>query len=213
MSNWEEFIDLKKSAVIVVDMQNDFCHENGATARNGGDVSGVPAIVPNLQRLIDAAHAAGRPVFFIQTTHDETTDSQVSLAMRKDRKHKTCVTGTWGAEYFGVYPQQGDIEVIKHRYSAFIGTDLELRLRTLGCETLLMTGVVTSICVESTLRDGYMLDFYPILVTDCTTGGTKASYDATLSVVSRSFGWLSDSIKLSSKLLSFSRDEAVSGKR
>jgi ureidoacrylate peracid hydrolase len=200
MSNWKENVDLSKSALIVVDMQNDYCHENGSGALNGGDVADHYAIVPNLQKLIDTAHEANIPVFFIKTTHDETTNSKVWLSRRIGKKHDTCVTGTWGAEYFGVAPTGKDIEVIKHRYSAFINTDLELKLKVLGCETLLMTGVATNVCVESTLRDGFMLDFYTILVSDCTAAGSKSSYEATLENVRRGFGWVTDSNEICSEL-------------
>jgi ureidoacrylate peracid hydrolase len=200
MSNWKENVDLSKSALIVVDMQNDYCHENGSGALNGGDVADHYAIVPNLQKLIDSAHEANIPIFFIKTTHDDTTNSKVWLSRRIGKKHDTCVTGTWGAEYFGVAPSGKDIEVIKHRYSAFINTDLELKLKVLGCETLLMTGVATNVCVESTLRDGFMLDFYTILVSDCTAAGSKSAYEATLENVRKGFGWVTDSNEICSEL-------------
>lgn len=200
MSDWKQVVDLSKSAVVVIDMQNDYCHKQGSGALNGGDVTDHYAIVPNVQRLIDAAHEAEIPVFFIKTTHDETTNSKVWLSRRIGRKHDTCVTGTWGAEYFGVAPTHKDIEVIKHRYSAFIKTDFELKLRALGCETLLITGVATNVCVESTLRDGFMLDFYTVLVSDCTAAGSKAAYDATLENVRKGFGWVTDSMEICSEI-------------
>ncbi|MBM7570222.1 cysteine hydrolase family protein [Aquibacillus albus] len=193
MPNWTEIVDLKKSAVIVVDMQNDFCHPDGALSLNGGDVSKCEEIVFHTQKLIDYAHMANILVFFIKTTHDETTDSKVWLSRRKGKTHATCVTGTWGTEYFGVRPTNQDIEIIKHRYSAFIGTDLELKLRTLGCETLFITGVATNVCVESTLRDGYMLDFHVVLLSDCSAAASKAVHESTVDTVKRTFGWVADS--------------------
>jgi ureidoacrylate peracid hydrolase len=205
MKDWTEIVDLKKSAVIVVDMQNDFCHEQGSGALNGGDVTNHYAIVPNIQKLIDTAHESDVPVFFIKTTHDETTNSKSWLTRRIGKKHDTCVTGTWGVEYFGVAPTGKDLEIIKHRYSAFINTDLELRLRVLGCETLLITGVATNVCVESTLRHGFMLDFYTILVSDCTATGNQMLYDATLENVRRGFGWVKDSNEICSELTAFSK--------
>jgi ureidoacrylate peracid hydrolase len=200
MSDWKKEVDLSKSAIIVVDMQNDYCHKEGSGALNGGDVTDHYAIVPNMQKLIDTAHEADIPVFFIKTTHDETTNSKVWLSRRIGKKHDTCVTGTWGAEYFGVAPTGKDIEVIKHRYSAFINTDLELKLKALGRETLIMTGVATNVCVESTLRDGFMLDFYTVLVSDCTAAGSKAAYEATLDNVRKGFGWVTDSSDICSEL-------------
>jgi len=198
--DWKTMIDLKKSALIVVDMQNDFCHKNGSGALNGNDVTRHYELVPRLQKLIDSAHEAGIPVIFIKTEHDETTDSKVWKSRRKGRKHPTCVKGSWGTEYFGVAPTEKDIEVIKHRYSAFIGTDLELKLRAMGCETLLMTGVSTNVCVESTLRDGFMLDFNVILVEDCCAAANAELHQGTINNVSRHFGYVSNSGELSSML-------------
>jgi ureidoacrylate peracid hydrolase len=197
---WVDYVDLGKSALIVVDMQNDFVHSDGACALNGLDVTKSQAIVPDIQRVIDAMHIAGRPVIFIKTTHDDSTNSPAWLTRLIGRAHPICVTGTWGTEYFGVAPVDGDIEVIKHRYSAFIGTDLDLKLRSMGVESILMTGVGTSVCVESTMRDGYMLDYYALLVTDATAGGSEQDYQGSLTNMSRGFGWLTDSVEVSSLL-------------
>jgi ureidoacrylate peracid hydrolase len=197
---WLDYLDLGKSALIVVDMQNDFCHKEGGGSLNGGDVTRHYEIVPNIQLVIDAMHAAARPVIFIKTTHDETTNSAVWTARRRARKHEICVTGTWGAEYFGVAPVDGDVEVIKHRYSAFIGTDLDLKLRAMGIEALLFTGVSTNVCVESTMRDGYMLDYYSLLITDGCAAGTAEAHEGTLKNMGRSFGWLTDSVEVSGLL-------------
>ncbi len=194
---WPDYVDLAKSALIVVDMQNDFVHSEGACAVNGLDVSGGQAIVPNIQAVIDAMHAAGRPVIWIRTTHDESTNSKVWLTRLIGRKAPICVTGTWGTEYFApLAPAPGDYEVVKHRYSAFIATDLELKLRALGVQTILVTGVGTSVCVESTMRDGYMLDFWALLVTDATAGGHPDDYDGSLANLGRGFGWLTDTAEI-----------------
>lgn len=197
---WLEHVDLGRSALIIVDMQNDFCHENGSSAVNGGDVSLSQAIVPNIQRLIDAMHRAGRPVIFIKTTHDETTNTPSWEARQRNRKVKTCVTGTWGTGYYGVAPVEGDIEVTKHRYSAFIRTELEGKLRALGVETLLMTGVATNGCVESTLRDGFMLDFFVLAVEDGCGCGNPAAQAQTMSNVRKHFGWVTTSTELADLL-------------
>ncbi len=209
MSDWKEIFDWSTTAVIVVDMQNDFCHKEGSGALNGGDVTGHYAIVPNIQRVIDAAHGAGRPVVWIKTTHDGTTNSKVWLTRRRGRVHDTCTTGTWGAEYFApLGPVDGDVEVVKHRYSAFIGTDLDLKLRAMGVEALLFTGVGTNVCVESSIRDGFMLDYYVVLLKDCTAAGDRASYDATLATIGRSWGWISDSVEVSGILDALPRPAA-----
>lgn len=198
---WTEVADLEKCALVVVDMQNDFCHEKGALALNGEDVASSQAIVPTLDRLIAEARRLGVSVYFIQTTHDETTNSPSWAARRRHRQHEVCRTATWGTDFYGVAPIESDVVIIKHRYSAFIGTDLELRLRATGKEVLFITGVATNICVESTLRDGYMLNFYTVLVPDCcATSHGSAVQENTVENVRRSFGWVADSSMVISKL-------------
>lgn len=175
----------------MVDLQNDYCHWQGAEVLNGGDVTRRTAIVPAVQRLIDAAHRASTPVIFIRTVNDPTTTSPAWALRRQGEgwQHPYCLTGSWGAEYFGVLPEQDDVEVTKHRFSAFVGTDLELRLRAIGRETLIITGVDTNVCVESTMRDGYMRDFACVLVTDATAAGTPEEHAAACATLGRYFGW------------------------
>ncbi len=191
MSDWTSDLDWSKSALLVIDMQNDYCHWQGAEVLNGGDVTRRTAILPAVQVLIDAAHRASTPVIFIRTTHDHTTTSSAWASRRQgtDWRHPYCLTGTWGAEYFGVLPEEGDIEVTKHRFSGFVGTDLELRLRALGRETLIIAGVDTNVCVESTMRDGYMRDFSCVLVADATAAGTADEHAAACATLGRYFGW------------------------
>src|SRR5690606_36592906 len=129
-----------KAALIVVDVQNDYCHPDGASARRGSDVSGVKPMVPRLQALIERAREHGVPVIFIQTFHEQATDSAAWTARSDGRSGEVCRTGSWGAEFYEVSPKPGDIIVNKHRYSAFVNTRLDSVLRTLKAQTLIMTG-------------------------------------------------------------------------
>jgi ureidoacrylate peracid hydrolase len=182
------------TALVVVDVQNDFCDPDGACGQRGSDTSAAVAMVPRLVQLIDEARAAGVLVVFIQTTHDETTDSPAWLARRGDVEAgapvpvSTCRTGTWGAEFYVVEPTAADRVVIKHRYSAFAGTSLDLVLRTAGVGSILVTGVATNICVESTLRDGLFLDYHVTLVEDCSAAYDERHHDMTVETVEKFFG-------------------------
>jgi ureidoacrylate peracid hydrolase len=184
--------DPARAALIVVDVQNDFCSPEGSLAGVGNDVSAAVDMVPRLVNLIDAAHTASMPVVFIQTLHDETSDSPQWLNRRSDdganRTGITCRTGSWGAEFYGVEPQTGDIVVNKYRYSAFVGTNLQIVLTTLGVESLPFTGVATEVCVESSLRDGLFAEYYVSLVEDCAATYSQEAHDASVSVVARNFG-------------------------
>ncbi|NCT91265.1 cysteine hydrolase [Cellulomonas sp. APG4] len=183
-----------RAAVVVVDVQNDFCDPAGACGQRGSDTTAAVAMVPRLERFLDEARAAGVLVVFIQTTHDETTDSPAWLGRRGDPVPgasgpvQTCRTGSWGAEFYRVAPQEGEPVVVKHRYSAFAGTDLEVVLRTAGVDSLLLTGVSTNVCVESTLRDGLFAEFHVTLVEDCAASYEEAAHAMTVQNVEKYFG-------------------------
>lgn len=182
------------TALVVVDVQNDFCHPDGVCAAGGADVGAAVDMVPRLVALIGRAKAAGVKVVYIQTTHDATTDSAAWLARNGDQvRRQTCQTGSWGADFYEVSPEPDDIVVVKHRYSAFAGTDLDLVLRTAGITSLLLTGVATNVCVESTLRDGLFADYHVTLVADCSAAYSQEAHDWTISTVDSLFGVAVDS--------------------
>ncbi|GAB4376420.1 MAG: cysteine hydrolase [Elainellaceae cyanobacterium] len=176
-----------RAALIVVDMQNDYCHPEGCLGQRGYDTSMSEAMTPTLSNLILEARSVGIPIIFIQTIHTEATDSPAWLE-RSDHSNSICRLGTFGADFYGVSPQAGDIVVNKHRYSAFIGTRLDQVLRSLKRETIIMTGVATNVCVESTARDGFMLDYYVVFMADCTASSNEMAHHATLENIGRHFG-------------------------
>lgn len=177
-----------KSALIVVDVQNDFCHPEGACARRGNDVSAVEGMVVQLQRLIQGAREHQVPIIFIQTFHEQATDSAAWVKRSGGTSGNVCRVGTWGAEFYEVKPQPGDIIVNKHRYSAFIHTRLDSVLRTLKTENLIMTGISTNVCVESTARHGYMLDYNIVMVDDACAAFSRKAHEMTLENIAAFFG-------------------------
>jgi len=188
------------TALIVVDVQNDFCHPDGVSARKGHDVSAAIEMVPRLEALLAEARATGTTIVFIQTTHDLTVDSPVWNTRMGDvdtpAYDPNCATGSWGADFYVVAPGEGEIVVNKHRYSAFAGTDLDLVLRTAGVRTILLTGVATNVCVESTLRDGLFLDYNVALVADCCAAYASSLHEGTIENVRGMFGAVLDSGEL-----------------
>jgi ureidoacrylate peracid hydrolase len=102
--------------------------------------------------------------------------------------HICCAPGTWGAEFHGVAPAPGEAVIDKHCYSAFIGTDLDERLRTRGARTLVFAGVQTNVCVETSLRDAYSLGFHVVAAADCVASHTAELHEATLKNVRFLFG-------------------------
>ncbi len=186
-----ERIDPQTTAVVVVDVQNDFCHSDSPLAKLGRDMTAAQDMLPNLLHLVDAARGAGATIIWVKTIHTEYTDSPVAIEHRlrtRPNAELICQEGSWGAELYRVEPEAGEPVVVKHRYSAFVDTDMELILRSRGIKTLIMTGVATNVCVESTARDAYMRDYYVVFVDDCSACHDPAKHAATLVNMADHFG-------------------------
>lgn len=178
-------LDPKRAAVLVVDMVNDFCKPGGAMVLPGADV-----LYPKQRAVIDAARAAGAPVIWIHDSHRR--------AMRRDREFLKrtphCIEGTWGVEIvdeLGARPD--DIHVIKHRFSAFFQTDLDLVLKDMMVDQLIVFGVVTNICVRSTVHDAFFNGYEVVVPRDCSAATGPREQESTLYDISTHFGVVSDS--------------------
>jgi len=186
----EEKVDPAHTALIVVDVQNDFCASDGAFGRLGRDLHRVHEMVPRLKRVLVAARTAGVTVIFARYTQTPATESDVHLEQRQRGRANIeyCREGTPGADFYEVTPQSGEPIVTKHRYSAFINTDLDVILRSRGIRTLIMTGVATNGCVEATARDGFMYDYYIVFVDDCAATYSVDQHQATLNNIRDAYG-------------------------
>lgn len=194
----EEKVDPNHAALIVVDVENDFCHDDSPFARiKGSDMSAAQEMVPRLVKLIDAARAAGVLVIFTRDPHSAANVSEVQREQWLRSNHRgmdpnlepwICREGSWGEEFYLVSPQPEEPIIRKHRYSAFIGTDLDLILRSKGIRSLIMTGVASSGCVASTARGGFMHDYYIVFVSNCSASFSVESHEAALANISDIFG-------------------------
>jgi ureidoacrylate peracid hydrolase len=181
-----------RTAVLVVDVQNDFCSPEGATAKSGRSVKACTDMVPRLMRLIDGARDAGVNVIFVQANGGRWTDSEAWLYRASEKPRSgNCREGTWGAEFYGVAPRPDEAVVPKPRNSAFFNTRLDSILRTFKVDTLVVTGVATNVSVESTVRDAVQRDYNVVLVEDCAGAYDQAAHDATLFNVRNFFGTVS----------------------
>lgn len=188
-----EWVDPASSALLVVDMQNDFCHPQGAFAARGLDISMAQRIIPTLQELMREARRAGMPVIVIRVVRGEHTawpalDRVSQLAYGLDFI-PVFVEGTWGAQlHEDLKPQPGDILLDKNRYGAFTGTNLHLILENEGVENLIVTGGATNVCVESTVREAFMLGYNIVLVEDACAATRREFHEATLATARLWFG-------------------------
>jgi ureidoacrylate peracid hydrolase len=184
----QELLGSGTSALVVIDIQNDYIHPEGALGRSGLDVGPAAAMMPRLHRLIDTARSSGIPIFFGRNWHGPNTDSVPWRTRRAEGAEPAGVGGTWGADWYEVEPQPDEVVINKHRYDAFLGTPLETMLRTKGVETVVCCGTATNVCVESTARAAHMRDFHLVLVDDCSACTDPVMHEGTLENVRRHFG-------------------------
>ncbi|MEY4760158.1 MAG: hypothetical protein RLZZ200_14 [Pseudomonadota bacterium] len=198
-------LDLGKTAVIVVDMQNAFASPKGLLDLAGVDISGAAAVVQTIAQILSAARGAGIQVVYLQTgykpdlsngggedspnPHKET--ALCLMRARPELRGQLLVEGTWDFQIVDeLAPQPGDAVVLKTRYSGFANTTLDAELKTFGIRNLVFVGIATNVCVESTLRDAYFNEYWPILVTDgAMQAGPPEAHAATVFNVESFFGW------------------------
>ena len=205
-------IDLSKTAILVVDMQNAFVRKGGYFDLIGIDISEAGKIIGPCKDIISEARGNGIKIVYLQMAYSPDlsdtgprdspasykSQSLILMRQRPELKDKLCLAGSWGAEIIEeLKPEPGDIVVRKQKYDGFIGTNLNIILRTLGIKYLIFIGTATNICVESTLRRSFFLDYFPILVSDAVSQkGPKMMQEATIINVQSTFGWVTDSMRL-----------------
>jgi ureidoacrylate peracid hydrolase len=192
------------TALVLVDVQNDFLHPEGvlATAALSGflDFSMVPGMVTQTRALLAAARQAGVWCVFVQMLGDAVYQSAPTKALHRRRSGagggdggRAVLEGTWGADFYDDIrpdPAGSDLVVHKYRYSAFAGTNLDLVLRSHDIKTLVMCGDATSGCVESTTRDGFFADYYVVTAGDACADFDLERHRASLRKMDLSFGYV-----------------------
>jgi nicotinamidase-related amidase len=169
-------------ALLVIDMQNDFVAEGAPIRCPGADALCGP--IDGLRRL---ARASGIPVIFTQERHRaERVDFGLELEYGEPLH---CIEGTSGPEFYpALLPEPGDFVLPKRRYSAFFATDLEILLKGLDVDALVLTGVATDVCVRATAQDAQQLGYRVYVVPECVAGTTPARHEAALDNIAYVFG-------------------------
>lgn len=185
-------LDPKRTAILVVDMVNDFCKPGGAMVLPGCEV-----LVPRQRLVLDAARTTGAAIVWIHDSHRK--------AMRRDReflkRSRHCIEGTWGVDIIdelGARPD--DIHVVKHRYSGFFQTDLDLVLKDMMIDQLAVFGVVTNICVRSTVHDAFFNGYEVVVPRDCCAATGPREHESTLYDIATHFGIVSDAASVAASL-------------
>lgn len=197
VSSLQQKLDPRRAALLVVDMQNDFCASGGALDKVGANISMAREMVPRLAKFIEQMRKAGYFIVFIRNSYNTVKNLYLSRAWLEQAARKRrglyvdvpmCVPGTWGADFCGVKPEVTDPVVTKHRFDAFEGTDLDLILRSKKIETLVMTGFATNVCVETTARHGFVKDYSIVIVKDMVSAEARELHEATLKTMELFFG-------------------------
>lgn len=173
----------QQSALIVVDMQNAYASQGGYLDLAGFDVSATRPIIDNINTAVAAARAAGMLIIWFQNGWDDQyvevggpgspnyhkSNALKTMRQRPELQGKLLAKGGWDYQLVDeLTPQEGDIVLPKPRYSGFFNTPLDSILRSRGIRHLVFTGIATNVCVESTLRDGFFLEYFGIVLEDAT---------------------------------------------
>ena len=186
-----------RTAVLIIDMQVDFASPDGAL---GGfiDMSVVEPALAAAEKLAADARAAGVPVVFVGLSTTPETDSAAwNERMRRrggdpDVDAALCRAGQVGSEFYGPKPLPGELVVPKTRYSGFVGTDLDVQLTTMGVDTLVVAGLTTECCVDSTVRDAFSLDYHVFVAADACAAYEADIHEASLKVMELNSAILTD---------------------
>jgi ureidoacrylate peracid hydrolase len=192
-----EKVEPRHTALLVIDVQNDFCAEGGMMHREGNDLADVQEMAGALPRLLDAARDAGALVVFVRnvdSTEENHYLSDVWLEQAARRRSGSytvwpvCGAESWEGDFYTVRPLPEEPVITKHRFSAFHNTDLETVLRAHSIRSVVLAGVATNVCVETTAREAFVRDYYVVFLSDGTATYDRASHKATLNSIDRFFG-------------------------
>jgi ureidoacrylate peracid hydrolase len=216
-------LELGRTAVLVVDMQNDFGAEGGMFDRIGINLSMIQSAVGPTASVLDASRKAGLPIIYLKMGFRADLSDAGPVDAPNRIKHaffsvgtvvpapdgtesRILIRDTWNTEILcELAPQTGDIVLYKNRFSGFYNTELDLILQQRGIKYLLVTGCTTSVCVESTIRDAMFRDYSCLLLADCTgepigSDFQRSNHEASLLVIQTVLGWVSGSAALISAL-------------
>jgi ureidoacrylate peracid hydrolase len=205
-------VNLSRTAIIVVDMQNAFVRKGAYLDLAGYDVSATEKIIAPCSKILRLVREKGIEIIYLQMVRDRNwtnrkmedspsirkTRIPVLIKKHPDLENKAYFDGTWGAQIIReLKPEKDDSVLKKQTYDGFIDTDLDSKLSGLGARYLIFVGTATNICVESTIRHAFFLGYFPILVSDAVSQmGPNITQQATILNVQSTFGWVTTTERL-----------------
>ncbi|EKF17477.1 isochorismatase family protein [Nitratireductor pacificus] len=207
-----DVLDYRKSALLVIDLQNAFIHDKGTLGISGVDTKRLSSIVPPLAKLIARCQEVGIPVIWTVQEHfaiDHNRARKKLLGHTAKRKQVSALAGSWDEQIIDELKPLADVNpafvIRKHRFGAFHETRLEMMLKMLGTQHLFVTGATTNACVETSIREAYLRDYDVIAVDDCVSG-VNGDWEATAKQVWKQYfcevaqsseviGWIGEQVK------------------
>lgn len=202
------------SAVIVIDMENDFCSKGGMFDRAGMNLTEIQKIITPTANVLNAARKAGIKIIYVRMAFKDDLSDLGKEGSPNRRRHlqlhvgdtiinpngtksRILIRNNWGTDIVSeLKPEDSDIVLYKTRFGAFYNTDLDSMLQHNKINNLIIVGCTESICVESTVREAMFRDYSPIVLKDCTAdpvGLARSNYDASILTIQALFGWVSTS--------------------
>jgi len=198
---------VNETAVVVIDMQNAYASPGGYVDLAGFDISNAASTIAQIGRVVDTARKAGVQIVFLQNGWDpdyveaggpgspnwHKSNALKTMRAKPELKGQLLARGGWDYELVDALKlQPGDISLHKTRYSAFFNSQLDSTLRARGIRNIIFVGTASNVCVESTLRDGFHLEYFGVMLDDATHHlGPQFVHDATVYNVEKFFGWVS----------------------
>ncbi len=200
-------VDPATTAVVVIDMQNAYASPGGYVDLAGFDIAGAAGVIGRIAQVLDTARGAGVQVIYLQNGWDQEyteaggpgspnwykSNALKTMRARPELHGTLLARGGWDYELVdALAPKPGDIRVHKTRYSAFFNSQLDSVLRSRGIRTIVFVGIASNVCVESTLRDAFHLEYFGVMLEDATHHlGPDFVREATIYNVEKFFGWVS----------------------
>ena len=201
-------VSVEETAIVVIDMQNAYASPGGYVDQAGFDISGAAGTIGQIAKVLETGRAAGVQVVYLQNGWDadyveaggpgspnwHKSNALKTMRARPELRGKLLAKGGWDFELVdALAPRPGDIVLHKTRYSAFFNSQLDSTLRARGIRNIVFVGIATNVCVESTLRDGFHLEYFGVMLEDATHHlGPDFVHQATLYNVEKFFGWVSN---------------------
>ncbi len=200
-------LDARETAVVVIDMQNAYASSGGYVDLAGFDIAGAAGTIGRIATVLETARGAGVQVIYLQNGWDadyieaggpgspnwHKSNALKTMRARPELRGQLLAKGGWDyAIVDALAPHPGDIVLPKTRYSAFFNSALDSTLRSRGIRNIVFVGIATNVCVESTLRDGFHLEYFGVMLEDATHHlGPDFIQQATIYNVEKFFGWVS----------------------